>query len=85
MDNRQRFLYHRGPSERSGDTEGQTEHAVGRACPSVKAGFVGKSAESMLRRDGVTNMLEAVDFTLSRKAASEAGGGSMATCGADRY
>ena len=78
MDNGQRFPYHRGPSERSGDTEGQTEHAVGRACPSVKGERVGKSACSILRRDGEANAPEAVDFTLSRKAASEAGGARTA-------
>ncbi len=78
MDNGQRFPYHRGPSERSGDTEGQTEHAVGRACPSVKGDGIGKSVPSILRRDGVAKEPEAVDFTLSRKAASEAGGARTA-------
>ncbi len=33
--------------------------------------MVGKSAVSILRRDGVAVRLEATDFTLSRKAASE--------------
>ena len=78
MDNRQRFLYHRGPSGRSGDTEGQTEHAVGRACPSVEGVRAGKSVLAILRRDGVAIEPEAVDFTLSRKAASEAGGARTA-------
>ena len=40
--------------KRCGDTGGQTEHAVGRACPSVKGGEIGKSVSSILRRDGVT-------------------------------
>ena len=33
--------------------------------------MVGKSAVTILRRDGVAIEPEAVDFTLSRKAASE--------------
>ena len=40
--------------------------------------MVGKSAVSILRRDGVAVRLEATDFTLSRKAASETVGARTA-------
>ena len=40
--------------------------------------MVGKSAVSILRRDGVAARLEATDFTLSRKAASETVGARTA-------
>ena len=40
--------------------------------------MVGKSAVSILGRDGVAVRLEATDFTLSRKAASETVGARTA-------
>ena len=40
--------------------------------------MVGKSAVTILRRDGVAERLEATDFTLSRKAASETVGARTA-------
>ena len=45
---------------------------------SVEGVRVGKSALTILRRDGVAVRLEATDFTLSRKSASETVGARTA-------
>ena len=44
----------------------------------MKGAKAGKSAIAMLRRDGVAKEPEAVDFTLSRKAAIETRGARTA-------
>ena len=79
MDNWLRFQYHRKSYERSGDTEGQAEHAAGRACPSSEADM---QANPHIERLGCygegKEVPEAADFTLSRKAASETVGARTA-------